>query len=745
MQGKQIPKQAAEAIERFPDRRPASLYDIAIQYATLDWYETVTSGDLEFDLDPTHLAFMTPMEKSDLYQEEDNALVVYIDLSDPENPTFRDEEPVRFETIDESYRYKLGHAYPQGKSSNMTDYSLTTHKSASEYHLAGERDDGWGTANIKDRFTRWAHSEHANQVLNRVENKDTWIIKSLQKLGESKTQLDALLDRDDLPLDPEDEDTEHEVFVTVRIRFPNSDKYLWPGEIPVLNEVMVEEKTGRFETISVDAPAADDGIGFLNNEEDRVTGGSAGLLGMYVIKQREHLPNLSVNGSEAWRIRGVTHETAAALTTASSVIDEFYEDLGTGRRLYILPFLDAHPEQIEPADFAAFATDVFQRLRNAPADTFETTVDEVFYQKNRQSEAIGEGLGLFANDDTGDAYANVGVASAFTVEGNPKRVYFESLRTDVYRPRKVDIAHGEVLRTDPFSGSGIFADIRERSNSPLLAPEARRDAMALFGGYFDWTTEPTRTSEESDDTPKAGDIDDVRARRLRQFLTGDQIAIATLLEEYLHKIVQEQRKSFGDESRQNFPTFKVLEQYAQLRALHTIGALTDGTQLETVESTGNHTRPSIATMTQQRPEADYESREERLTAFIEDHDVLAESEPHQAVFLLGGLVGRITELQRHPDKDVSSTLVRRYPIDYLTKQSVKEVTKEVIQMNNTYIEAYDELPSTYNARYVNLLPDMMLDLDPSSWKFSQNELQWLYSLGIAYGSNDTSVNSEKEE
>jgi CRISPR-associated protein Cas8b/Csh1 subtype I-B len=150
-------------------------------------------------------------------------------------------------------------------------------------------------------------------------------------------------------------------------------------------------------------------------------------------------------------------------------------------------------------------------------------------------------------------------------------------------------------------------------------------------------------------------------------------------------------------------------------------------------------------MTQQHPEADYESREERLTAFIEDHDVLAESEPHQAVFLLGGLVGGITALQRHPDKDVSSTLVRRYPIDYLTKQTVKEVTKEVLQMNNTYIEADDKLPSTYNARYVNLLPDMMLDSDPSSWKFSQNELQWVYSLGIAYGLNDTSVNLEEEE
>lgn len=745
MQSDAIPEQAAEAIERFPDRRPASLYDVAIQYATLDWYETVTSGELDFELDPKHLAFMTPMKKRELYNDEDNALVVYVDLSDPDNPTFRDQEPVRFETIDESYRYRLGHAYPTGRSGVMTDYSVTTYKEASERHLSGVVDKWSVTSTIQDRFDRWAQSEEAEAVKESEDVEDSWIIEALQKIGDDEEKLDELVNRQDFPLDPTDDETKHDVFVTIRVKLPSSEEYLWPGEISAINEVMVAQKADRFEKINVDVPAASDGVGYISESQERVTGGSSGLLGMYAIKQREHLPDLSVNGSEAWRIRGVTHETAAALATASSVIDEFYEDLGAGRRLYILPFLDAHPEQIEPADFAAFASDVFQQLRNAPADTFETTVDEIFYRKNRQSDATDESLGLFANEDSGDAYANVGVASAFTVEGNPKRVYFESLRTDVYRPHKVDIAHGEVLREDPFSGSGIFADIREQSNSPLLAPEARRDAMALFGGYFDWTTEPTRTSEESDDTPKAGDIDDVRARRLRQFLTGDQIAIATLLEEYLHKIVQEQRNSFGDDSRQNFPTFKVLEQYAQLRALHNIGALTDGTQSEPVESTGNHTCPSIATMTQQHSEADYESREERLTAFIEDHDVLAESEPHQAVFLLGGLVGRITALQRHPDKDVSSTLVRRYPIDYLTKQTVKEVTKEVLQMNNTYIEADDELPSTYNARYVNLLPDMMLDSDPSSWKISQNELQWIYSLGIAYGSNDTSVNSEEEE
>jgi CRISPR-associated protein Cas8b/Csh1 subtype I-B len=124
-----------------------------------------------------------------------------------------------------------------------------------------------------------------------------------------------------------------------------------------------------------------------------------------------------------------------------------------------------------------------------------------------------------------------------------------------------------------------------------------------------------------------------------------------------------------------------------------------------------------------------------------ESDRVLDDESKLAVFLLGGLVGRLSALQRK--KDISSTLVRRYPVDYITKQSVKEVTAEVIGMNNTYIEAYDETSSGMNARYTNRLPNLMLSADPSKWKFSQNEIQWLYALGITYGTNDTSVQQEE--
>jgi CRISPR-associated protein Cas8b/Csh1 subtype I-B len=208
---------------------------------------------------------------------------------------------------------------------------------------------------------------------------------------------------------------------------------------------------------------------------------------------------------------------------------------------------------------------------------------------------------------------------------------------------------------------------------------------------------------------------------MRQFLINETISPGVLLEEYVHQLVQSQRSGFDGEGN-GAPVFDVLAQYAQFRALHDAGVL---------ESTEAATLANVQSITH---DTEYESRDERLQEFIDSHDVLGE-DSRQAVFLLGGLVGRITSLQRR--NDVSSTLVRRYPIDYITKQSIKEVTNEVLQMNNTYIESEDNISGQYNARYVNRLPDLMLHSEPTDWQFNQNELQWLYALGIAYGTNDT--------
>ncbi len=734
---------AGEALQRLPQRRPASLYDVAVQYSIFDWYETVTSGDLDFDLSPEHLAFMTPAAKADLFGEPDNALVVYVDLSDTDQPQFREDRPVRFESIDASDRFRLGHSYPTKKTASKTDHSITTHKETSEHQLAGQRDHWAGTNNIKDRFTDWAHSDAADRVLDRDDIEGKWILDALREIGSDENRIDELVTRNDVPLDPEDKETEHEVFITVRIKLPGEDRYHWPGEIPVLNEVMVEQKTEQLENTGVEN-AASEGVGYVSDEEKRVTGGSAGLLGMYGKKQREHFADISPDGSEAWRNRPLTREIAAAIAAANSIFGEFYEGLGNSRRLYLLPYLGAHPETIDPSDFDAFVKDVFSELRNREETSFQAKVGEVFFE--RENADGGSSDALFGEQPTGPEYGQVEVATVFQVTGNPNRVFFEELSADVYRPREVDKAHGRILESPVFQGDGIFADIRDRSNSPLLSHGANRSNMALFGGYFDWTCEPTRNSEEAQETPKAGDIDDVRSRRLEQFLSGGTIPLRTLLEEYLHLLVQQQRELFDEGDSSQVPARQVAEQYAQLRALQDIGALSagrGGTHTSPDAQTTNHANDTtFATVTESNLQPEYHDRAERLEDFIDSHEVLS-NKPRQAVFLLGGLVGRISAYQRN--EEVSSTLVRRYPIDYLTKQSIKEVTNEVIQMNNTYIEADDKLSSAYNARYTNRLPDLMLSSDPSGWSLTQSELQWVYALGITYGMKDTHIETENSE
>lgn len=734
-------QRAADALERLPQRRPASLYEVAVQYSILDWYQTITSDDLSFELAPEHLAFMTPLAKQELYDEPDNALVVYVDLSDPETPRIRDEQPVRVESIDRAQRYQLGHSYPANKTSAMTDYSITTHKEASEHHLAGERDDAWGTNNIKDRFTEWARSDAANRLLEREAVEDTWIIEALQQLGDDEATLDELTNDPSFPLDPTDDESEHEVFVTVRVKLPDEEKYRWPGEVPALNEVMVEQKAERFENMSVN-DAAGEGVGYVTGQEGRVTGGSAGLLKMYGKKQREHFPDLSADGTSAWRARPITRQTAAAITTATTVFEDFFQSLGESRRFYVLPYLADHPEQISPSEFDRFARTVFQRLRNADDTDFESVVNRVFFERDEDEPAETEPL--FPSQQSDSPYKHVRVATAFTVSGNPDRVFFEATNTDPYQPLALENAHEQIIEEPPFVGDGVFADLVEGTDSPLLARIPSLRTMALFGSYFDYTTAPTRSSEESQGTPKAGDIDDVRARRLRQFLTNDRISVRPLLEEYLHRIVQRQRDRFGQDGISNVPTVAIVEQYLQLRALAAINALDSGQQQNGVEvSPSEAPIYDITTVKPTNSNATYESQAQRLEGFIDSHAVLADHGSRQAVFLLGGLVGIVSNFQRHPEQDISSTLVRRYPVDYLTKQSIKEVTNEVLQLANTYAEEEEYFPARQVNEYTRRLPDLMLSTNPNEWTFKQSELQWLYALGIAFGSNDTPIDTEE--
>jgi hypothetical protein len=724
------------AISRLQNQIPSSLYELAWQYSIFDWYSSKQSAALDFDLDPEHLAYLTPSAKSNLFGEPDSLVVVYADLSEPEAPRLRSDQaggPVEITTYTENDRFRIGHSYPERKTSNMTDYSITTHKNADAHHIAGLRDDAWGTNNIRDRFTDWAQSEFAEAVIDEVDGLDQKVLNALAELGNDQDAMERLSDSFLDLVSSEDEEVD--ALITVRVRLPDSDRWKFPGEVSVLNEVMRAKKADRLENISVDE-ASGDGTGFVSNDDNTVTGGSPGLFEMYGKKQREHFVNLDTKGSSAWRARPLEFDTAAAVASAGSLFDDFYRGLGSNRRLYILPYLAARSSNIDEETFEWFYDRVYTRLRDAESGadgSFDTTTEDLFAEANRVNDHTDAETGSATEHEvafsarSNAAWDSVRFAVVHQVTGNPDRVFFDTL--DGVSPAiQLENAHNQLTGAAAFNTGGIFNNSPKPESSPLLGRGLGLVRYILYGGYFRRTTEPTRSSREASETPGAGDIDDSRMRPVRNLLTGTQIDSASLLEGYIHQLVQDQNEQFGNDNGYiSFPKRSVVEQYAQIHALATTGVLD-------AKGTTQFTHTHMAD--------EFEDRDARLDEFIASHGALS-GDPERAVFTLGGLVGRISAFQSY--ENVSSTLIRRYPVDYLTKQTIKEVTKEVLQMNNSYAEAEENRSYQTNARYTTRLADTMLSADPQSWRLTESELQWLYSLGIAYGLSDSSLYDEEKE
>jgi len=243
------------------NRIPASLYEVAWQYSLFDWYDSAQSKAIDWDLAPEHLAYLTPRAKSEMFGQEDSLIVVYANLSDPSEPKLRDEEeggPVEITTYTAEDRFRVGHSYPEGKTSNMTDYSITTHKNEDAHHIAGLRDDAWGTNNVQDRFTDWAQSEFAQSVKEEAGEEDAEILDALATLGDDEEAMDHLADSFLGLVDSEDE--EIDALITVAVKLPNEPEYRLPGEVSVLNDVMTAKKAARLDSISVE-DASGEGAG----------------------------------------------------------------------------------------------------------------------------------------------------------------------------------------------------------------------------------------------------------------------------------------------------------------------------------------------------------------------------------------------------------------------------------------------------------------------------------------------------
>ncbi|MDQ2052831.1 TM1802 family CRISPR-associated protein [Natronolimnohabitans sp. A-GB9] len=713
-------------LEEVPDRPLSSLYDIACLYTACDRYERLTESTVPDRMDPEAVSKVSVATEL-LAEEESNSIIAArIDLSGSE-PTLA-ETPIEVQSYTRENCFQLGYLKNQRKAGAATDYSITNHSGSSETDIETIAHDTWGSRFLRGRFEEWPNRPGAQAVAE--EHSDGWIIDLLSQLGEDEDAMEELTEA--LLESVEFEETR--ALVTVKIKLEPDGEFLYPGEIPVLNEAAYECRREHFrDGISMpDSDPTGTGTGFITDSDDRVTGGSPGVLGQFGKKQPELFPDL--NKDDAWRSRPLTPEAAVVVDRFGSIIDEFYTGF-QGVRFYMLPY----PETaITPETFQRFYSDVYKQLVEADQDEFQDEVvrlfeDEVDTERLVEksavsSEAIDDFLADLDDEMTAfDGYDTwLRVYGLYVAKGlDPTQVFVDEPSVSLGPLTDLEAAYhnlGVALQE-----SELFGDLIERTD--YVRPSQNVAKEVLSGRWFYSTIAQSPDPDDtSDDDPSP---DDPFLTLSGKLVRGDKISADTLLDLFVLKIEREFRDNQSN-GNGSFPSNVVLGQYARLTALANADLL--------LENHISHTSEHDYTLMESSTPGE-QTRESRLESFIDDHDALATPEA-RAVFLLGGLAGRLTAFQHK--EEVSRKVVEQHPPSSITKQSIPSVASQILEKNETYAQM-DERRGNMNQRYTSRLADAMLDKNPDSWELLTQEIQWLYSLGIAYGKSDQSLYHEDEE
>lgn len=720
----------ARAFELVPERRIASLYDVAVLYAGCGLYEKLTSKHARSDLPLDVLRAMTPHEKANLLDpEEDNSFIaVRVDLSGDE-PALGD-PLIRIENYTEDIIYRVGHMYRE-KTGSATAYSIANGASAEPPEKIAY--DSWGNRFLRGRLERWPFCDAADTIIEEGRDEDG-IIAALRTLGDDEDKLETI---EQALIDKATFDSTS-ALVGVKIKLDSDGEYLYPGEVPALNEVALQRRANHFLSVSVE-DASEKGVGFVSNEEGTVYGASTGLLGQYSKKRVGRFPNLVPE--ESWRSRPLCEDIASEVFNFGSLVRNELHRTINGVRIYYLPY---PRESMTPELFKRFHDEVYVPLlsaddsiaalervlsgaREAKRDENEENSDEsglaaVLAELDSESDDEASAYEVFEGEDAWlDVYGLLHVAST-----TPQRTFVDEPSISLRALAELSDESDRVV--EALGGSPLFGTMVANIDRLSRGQTPRR---ILQGWFFGTTTAKTPDEGEDRESNFAATADDARFSRNAKLLRGEPIVPKPLLTDYVDRIIQEERKSDGqdDEYWRWPPEWTVLEQYAQVAALERSGLL----KSEMVLSHG------LTNLSGMKLDGNYDNRDDRLQDFLDSHAVL-NTEKARAVFLTGALIARITATQHQ--KNISTKLVDQHPVSSVNKRSLLRVAYQAIEKNETY-EQMDNR-GQYNRRYTDRLPGAMLTTDPADWDLTETEVKWLYSLGIAYGKQDGSLDDDKD-
>jgi hypothetical protein len=708
-----------EFVEQLPDRPISSVNEVALLYSVcsqIDKKSRFRQKHDEFDVSAEVLKYLTP---NSIETGEDKILIsAQLDLTD-DKPSLDEEEPVKVERLSEDLKYKSGYISNPGKAGPAIDYSVSNHLGSGGSSANKVAYDSWGNRFLRGRFEKWARSFSDDFLDNRWEYN---IVDSMQEISKDENEMKRL---EENLLEKFGEEETLEGLVSVKVRVDENKGYQYPAEFNELNSAGVEKAKEKLkEGRAVPNPSfSEDSTGIISGEDGTVVGASKGVFARYGKKQRDAFPDL--DATRGWQQRPIVDDVAKTLVDFNEIEDQF----GYSIRNFFVLFLPYPKVELESESLSKFYKNVYSILKDTeePLEYMQKVHQTVTYNyeaeiDDKDSDSIEELEKLIEYESKDGGHSDYKLFGLVTnrEQSSLYNTYFQSLnvRTDILT--KLNVEYNSIVESmeykEPFRQ--LFDNMVD-SGFDLFDSEYDVIGNILYGGFIEQlvSDSPSPSDINSD---KFGSSSDPRLKYTVPVLSGNKIDSEDLIQKMVYKTVSENRS--GDEP---FNDVWPVLQWMVLHSLDSCDVLAYGRFIK------DDSKYKIMGTASQA-----ENRKERLKSFLDSNTVLSDTASRYA-FILGGLVGRLTAYQNY--NDISTTLVDQYPVDYLTKLTIKDVTKSVQQKNREY-ESVEDI--SMNRRYMNRLSEIIED--PESWNVSNTHLQWVYSLGIAYGRNDSSSNIDKK-
>lgn len=665
------------------DRPIASLRDLEYTYGAL--YE------LAFGDDDPYLPYYTPYEFAD--QMGNAETVVAVDVDAVEETV----EDITIRTYNADMVAKVGHIRSDG--SRDMDHSLTHQSSQS---VTKEKLAKYA----QKRLTRWPQDDQIQAFLD-SEPDDNWIIEAIETIGRDDDKVASASN-----LVTEQVTGENPALVTLRVRTEPGGEFRWPGSVEVLKEAAKyrwSEKQSRKNVKDSNCAARGNGTGqVIGTDAEVLVGTASDPLNYFRSKQREKFPE--IDRRDAWLSHPISEETTARIQNATGFIEScFHRTFGV--RVYHLPYV---PGTLD-ADDARRLYKLLISMRNTDGGNPMARV----YRSDRVDEAMLRFYMIALEYYQKDTY----------------RVFHDDPAASVLPLADLADAHNEIVQSALFGDSvaspfplyrGHHSLIERDDNDRLSLvnddTEIQTWYTAITSGQYIFETFPNPLENSDADVT----ADDPRIVAYRSLLQGQPLEYRFLIDQFLAVVEDEERNP----DISGFPTHTVTQQVAQLCAL-------DHEDLLAQDVLPDSDALFPTPMNHSNPDPDL-NRAEKLDAFIEHAPVLRESTAHEATFLAGVAVGRMSRYQSSESgADVSQTLRDKYPVNRMTDNRLREAVTAMIDRNNVYSSRNDR--RLMYADVLNRLRDTLLQTPVTGWDIAKSDLRYFYGLGLTYGLTDEST------